>query len=346
MVSAGALLLRRGFAIAYPFIPWQRVFNVKSLQAIREAGPAMAVLFACFAANLTFGLVQQIQLGYQEGFVTSLWESVGRVLGLLGLLVVIYLKAGLAWLVLAMAGAPALAWLFNSVQLFGYRRPWLLPRLQNYHRATARKVLHTGLFFFVWQMGLVIIYGSDNLIITQFLGPDAVTQYAIPYQMFAQTLFIYNVICGSLWPAYGEAIARGDMAWVKKTLIRSFKIVLPSTGLVSLFLVIFGNQLLYFWVGPKISPSLFLNIGLAIWMIMLSFGGAMSTLLNAANVFRFQIIFIVLSIIFCLAFKCLFIYYFKLPGIIWGTIFAYGMFYILPYLLFIHKEFFKNMAVN
>ena len=147
MLSAVALLILVGFAAALPCIPWQRVFNVKSQQAILEAGPAMAVFIACFAINLPLGVVRQIQLGYQEGFATCLWESAGRVLGLAGLLLVIYLKAGLTWLVLSMAGAPALAWLLNSLVEYGFRRPWLRPRIQNYHSASARKVLHTGLFF-------------------------------------------------------------------------------------------------------------------------------------------------------------------------------------------------------
>lgn len=147
MLLALALLILAGFAAVYPFIPWERVFNVQSPQAIREAGPAMAVFVVCFLANMPLGVVRQVQLGYQEGFATSLWESAGRVLGVSGLLLVIYLKAGLVWLVLAMAGAPALAWLLNSLVEYGFRRPWLRPRLQNYHRASARKVLHTGLFF-------------------------------------------------------------------------------------------------------------------------------------------------------------------------------------------------------
>jgi O-antigen/teichoic acid export membrane protein len=342
MLSAVALLLLIGFAVAYPIIPWQRVFNVKSQQAIREAGPAMGMFIACFAANQPLGMVHQVQLGYQEGFINSLSEGGGKVLGLVGLLLVIYLKAGLFWLVMAVAGAPVLAWLFNNIFLYRVSRPWLCPRLQNFHSASARKVLHTGLFFFILQMGVILIYGSDNLIITQFLGPEAVTQYAIPYQMFSLSMVIFNIVIGPLWPAYSEAIARGDISWVRKTLSRSLRIVLLSTGLISTSLIIINNKLLYLWVGPKVTPSLLLNFGLGIWMILLTFGGAMSILLNASNIFRFQIIFISLTLIFSLIFKCIFVHYYNLPGIIWGTVLAYLIFFIIPYILFIKKKFYNE----
>jgi O-antigen/teichoic acid export membrane protein len=191
-------------------------------------------------------------------------------------------------------------------------------------------------------MGVVLIYGSDNLILTQFLGPEAVTQYAIPYQMFSLSLVIFNIIIAPLWPAYGEAIARGDISWVRKTLTRSLRLILLTTGLVSIFLIILGNKLLYLWVGSKISPSLPLNLGLGIWMVLLTVGGAMSILLNAANIFRFQILFTSLTLIFSIIFKCIFVHYFNIPGIIWGTLLAYLIFFIIPYSLFIRKKIYHD----
>jgi O-antigen/teichoic acid export membrane protein len=258
---------------------------------------------------------------------------------------VIYLKAGLVWLILAAAGAPALALLLNSLEVFGYRRPWLRPRFKKADRASAAKVLHTGLFFFVLHVCMTLIYASDNVIITQFLGPEAVTEYAVPYQMYSLSLIVFNVILTPLWPAYSEALARGDLAWVRTALSRSLKLILLATGSISLFLIIFGNTLLKFWVGPKISPSLLLNLGLGVWMVVLTFGSAMSMVLNAANIFRFQVKFVLLTLIFSLLFKSLFIYYFKLPGIVWGTILSYFIFFIIPYGIYLHKMFFTEMSL-
>ncbi len=345
LLAAVALLILVAFALAYPLVPWPRLFNVKTPQAIREAGPAMAVFLACFAVGLPLGVVQRVQLGYQEGFYNNLWESAGRLLGLAGLLVVIYLQAGLAWLVLAVAGSPVLAWLFNSCLLFGRQRPWLRPKLRNYHRDHARQVLHTGLFFFVLQVGVTLMNSSDNLIIAQFLGLEAVTQFAIPYQMFSMGIVMFNVFFSPLWPAYSEAIARHDFPWVKDTLNRSLKLILISTGLLSLFLIIFGNRLLNFWVGPAISPSLPLILGLGVWMIVLSVGTAMSQLLNATNIFRFQILYVYLTLVFSLLFKCVLVSLYKLPGIVWGSILAYVIFFILPYSLYIKKYFLRENMV-
>ena len=66
------------FILIYPYVSWEKVFNVKSALAIREAGPALAVFFLCFTANLSLGIVQSVQMGYQEGYLNNLWEILGQ----------------------------------------------------------------------------------------------------------------------------------------------------------------------------------------------------------------------------------------------------------------------------
>src|SRR5208337_4634406 len=43
-----AVFLLGLFGLAYPFVPWPRVFNVSSPLAAREAGPAVVVFLVCF----------------------------------------------------------------------------------------------------------------------------------------------------------------------------------------------------------------------------------------------------------------------------------------------------------
>src|ERR1700686_2068724 len=51
------------FAATYWLVPWARVFNVTSPAAFNEAGPAAAVLVACFLVAMPVGAFQQVRLG-------------------------------------------------------------------------------------------------------------------------------------------------------------------------------------------------------------------------------------------------------------------------------------------
>jgi hypothetical protein len=150
MLIGIAMLIAVLFFLVYPMIPWKRVFNVESLEAVQEAGPAMVVFFACFLINLPLGIVQRVQLGYQEGFQNSLWFVAGSLLGLAGVLLAIEMKSGLPWLVLAMTGGPVAAAAANSLHLFGWKRPWLRPLWTRVSESES-KILSARESFFLLQ---------------------------------------------------------------------------------------------------------------------------------------------------------------------------------------------------
>jgi len=329
-----------GFALVYPIVPWARFFNVVSELAARESGPAVAVFVVCFALNIPLWAVNRVHLGYQEGFVNSFWEIAGNVLGLMGILLAIYLRAGLPWLVLAMSGPPALASLANGAILFGVRRPWLLPRWRTGTREAALKIFRLGFLFFVLQLTGAIAYSSDNIIAARVLGAEAVTQYSVPMKMFSFVPMMMGMILIPLWPAYGEAIARGDVTWVRSTLSRSVGLSLLVAVPVSVPLVLWGGGIIRLWVGSGIAPSFLLLSGLGMWAVMSTVWGAVVMFLNGANALRVQVASALLMGVGALVTKYLLARSIGLPGIIWGTIAAQSVFVVLPMAIYIPRLLF------
>jgi O-antigen/teichoic acid export membrane protein len=318
------------FAIAYPLIPWTRAFNVSSAKAAGEVGPAMCALTGCFLLTIPLGIVYKVQSAYQEGFANSLWLGFGNLLGLSGVLLAIHLKAGLPFLVLAMAGGPAASLLINSLAMFAVRRPWLRPRWQNVTGAALRRVLRLGTLFLVIQVALAIVYSSDNIIAAQILGSSAVAEYAVTAKMFSLTPILLGLIVRPLWPAYGESISRGDVEWVRRTLIRSLKLSLFVAAFTSTILVLFGAQIINLWVGSKVAPSFLLLLGLGIWTVIGTAGDAMAMFLNGLSIIRFQAVCVVVMTCVAVTLKVVLAQSIGLPGIIWGMIIAYSSCSAIP----------------
>ena len=97
--------------------------------------------------------------------------------------------------------------------------------------------------------------------------------------MFAVIATIVTMLMMPLWPAYAEAISRGDMHWVRHTLSRTLLGVFAFTTVVSGLLLLFANKLLLWWVGPSIHPSFALMLGLAVWAILSNCGNTLSMFL-------------------------------------------------------------------
>jgi O-antigen/teichoic acid export membrane protein len=318
------------FAITYPLIPWKRAFNVSSSIAVNEVGPAMWTLTGCFLLTIPLGIVYKVRSGYQEGFSNSLWLAIGNLLGLSGVLLAIYLKAGLPFLVLAMAGGPAVALLMNSVAMFGVKRPWLRPRWRNVTSTALKRVLHLGALYLVLQVTLAVVYSSDNIIAAHILGSTAVAEYAVSAKMFSLTPILLGLVIRPLWPAYGESISRGDVEWVRKTLIRSLKLSLVVAASVSTILVLFGARIINLWVGSTIATSFPLLLGLGVWTVIQTAGDAMAMFLNGLSIIRFQAVCAVVMTCVAVTLKVALAQSIGLPGIIWGMIIAYSICSAIP----------------
>ncbi len=335
MLSGISVILAVAFAIGHSRISWQRVFNITSRSAAAEAGPAVAVFMACFLLSIPLGVVRRTQLGYQEGFINGIVDAAGRLLGLVGVLLAITMRAGLPWLVLAMAGGPVIATLLNAIEIFGYRRRGLRPRLHHITRAATQKVLSTGLLFFVLEVVGALAFASDNLVIAQVLGASAVTLYAVPMKLYQMLESGLSMVLNPLWPAYGEAAARKDNSWIRKTFGKSLAFSALLSALGSLILVVFGSRVVRLWTGSAVVPSTGLLLGLGVWTTLRISGAAVAVFLNGIGVIGFQTVTAVLMGASALILKILLSRAVGLPGIAWATTIAYTVCVAIPMMIYV-----------
>lgn len=329
ILSGIGLLIFALFALSYPFVPWPRVFNVTSHLASQEAGPALAVFVACFALSIPLGIVQRVQLGYQEGYATNLWQSLGGLLGLGGVLLVIHFRGGLTWLVLAMAGAPVLSTALNWIIHFARVRPWLLPEWKGFQAGVAQRLLATGIVFLVLQVMTLVASATDNLVIAQTIGSPAVAGYAVVQRIFSVVLLSQTFVT-PLWPAFGEAMARSDHVWARRTLSRALLISLSISTALGLILLLLGQQIVSAWVGPELVPSVSLLLGYFLWTEIGTYGGVMSTFLNSGEFVGRQVVFFSAASITALVLKIILAHVWLVPGVVWASVIGFSLFYVPP----------------
>jgi len=330
-----SLLLAGIFAISYPWVNWQWVFNIRDATLVPEAGQAMACLIGCFLLNLPLGVVIQTQNAYQEGFASSLWGAVGAVACLVSILLVVALHGGLPWLVLAMAGVFPICSMANGIVLFWYRRPWLRPRWSAVQLDAAGNILGTGVLFFVLQVASVVAYQTDNMVLAQMRGLESVTIYSVPTRLFAISPMVVGFLLTPLWPAYGEALARGDVKWIKKTLTRSMMVGLAINTPAAVLLVIFGTPIIHLWTRTNLTPPWELMVGLGIWTAMNTLNVSFSMFLNGLHVIKFQAVCAAVMACANLGLSILLTYLIGVSGVIYGTVIAQAIFVLLPLAFYI-----------
>lgn len=337
MLVVVAIALTIAFIPIYFAVPWADFMNVTDPVAVAEAGPAVAVLFGSVVLNLPLTLAHRVQLAYQRGFMNAFWNAAASVVALGGLVVAVRLRAGLPVIVLTTIGAPLLANALNWVSLFARQRPDLRPHWARGRVREARALLRVGFLFFVLQLTVAVAYQSDVLVATRLLGPEAATTYSVVYRLFMVLPALVNMLLLPLWPAYTEAIARGDTEWISRTLRRSVGVSLALTGTSSALLLLAAPAVLAAWVGPGVVAPFGLLLGMAIWAVVSNSFNAVALLLNGASVMGFQVVTALTMAIVSVGGSIVLASVFGVSGVIWGTLLAYVACSAIPITLYLPR---------
>jgi len=228
-----------------------------------------------------------------------------------------------------MSGGPVLATLINWIVLFCWSRTWLFPKLKIFNWLTAKKIFGTGAWFLIIQILTLVGNTSDNLIIAQALGASAVSSYAVTQKLFS-TAFVSQFFIAPLWPAFGEAMARADYVWARLTLNRTLILSLGISSVTAVLLLLFAKDIISLWVGSYLVPSTLLLVGFSFWLLLASYGGTMSVFLNSSSPLNKQVFFFSAASITSLVLKVVLVQKWQTAGIIWATVFGYGVFYVIP----------------
>jgi O-antigen/teichoic acid export membrane protein len=337
MLIVVAVLFAIIFGAAYGRIDWAAWLNVSGARAMAEVGPAAAVFVGLFIIALPMGIVERIRMAYQEGFLNSIAMTIGGLLGLAGLLIAIWSRASLPVLVAAVSLGPLIALGGNGYRLFRSDRPSLRPRLALADRAMVLRLAKVGFLFLVLQIAVAVAYQSDVVVAAAVLGPEAAATYAVTLKVFLLVPTLVAIYLATLWPAYTEAFARGDAAWVRGTLWRSILIAFGTSLASSVILVLAGPWLIETWTGGKIQPPEALLIGAAVWAVLSATFNAIAILLNALSVVLFQVVVATVMAVGSIFLSVSFAGIIGLPGVILGTVVAYAVCSALPVLLYLPR---------
>ncbi|WP_242046805.1 oligosaccharide flippase family protein [Calothrix parietina] len=292
-----SLLLLLLFLLIYPSIPWERVFNISSVLAKEEVGAAIFVCWVVFILRLLLSIPGRIYGAYQEGYWYQIWTAIGSILSVISLIFAIHLHANLPLLILAGFGTVLIGDVLCAIHLFGFHRKWLAPKYKYFNLFQCRWLLKTGFQFWIVQISAILIFQTDLIIVAQLFGASAVASYGITLRLFSLILYISSSFTISLWPAYSEALSRGDYSWIKHTFKMSVLISFIWSVCVGSLLVIFSPQLVYLLANKEVIPDIALLLAMLVTTVLNSIAQCVAMLANGLGELKLQTIFAPVSAI-------------------------------------------------
>ncbi|HWA08594.1 MAG TPA: lipopolysaccharide biosynthesis protein [Opitutaceae bacterium] len=250
----GAVLAVAAVGVAERIDP-AALFNLVDPAVRAQAPAAVAVTLLLFCLNFPLGLAQRLAYSRQQGWMHNISLAAGGVGALGGIVLAAHRHWGLPGIIAATLVPLLLA---NAVLLVIQlaQLGWLDFRLPRCRRATLRELFGLGAYFGVQQLQLIIMLALPQVVISTTLGAAAVTPYNLAQRLFNLFAVIQNAFMLPLWPAYSDALAKGEFAWIRRTLFRSLAATLLLTLAPMALGAAFARPVLTAWIGASHAADL------------------------------------------------------------------------------------------
>jgi O-antigen/teichoic acid export membrane protein len=321
LCAIGLLVALIGIVLALA-LPWSTLLNVKSPQAVSELVPGIIMAFVVYAVGFPFSITNKIYSGYQQGYYINLWNIAASFLSLLALVITTQAHGGLPVLVLAAFGARQLVLGLSTVFVMS-RHPDLAPEPRRVGKSYLRQLLVLGGMFIALQASALLLNQTDNILIARALGPESVAIYGTCWRLFSYILMLQGLFLSPLWPAYGEAYARQDIHWIRRTLRLSVVGSLIVTISLCGVLILLVRDITRLWVGAAFIPPMRLVLGVALLQVIRAWTEPFVIFLNGISRLRAQMIYGLGTAVLSLVLRVLLVNRLGLEGVIFGTVLAY-----------------------
>ena len=317
-------------AVVFHIVDWGSLLGLSDPHLISQARTCILISFAFFLLSLPLNLANRVLGGYQQVHVSNYFAMGNSLLGLIAIVVTILVRGSIVQLMLFYSCAMLTGTLAMNVWLAVWSKPWIRPYPSRVERSRAKALFGQGSLFFLLQLTGIVVFNSDNLVITHYLGAAEVTPYSIAWRLTSYASLLQAMLIPSFWPAFTEAYHKEDMAWVRRTYRNLSRKSLLVVAAAALFLGLFGRMIIRAWAGAAASPPPLLLWTMAAWAVLVSVTTNQALLLTATSRLKLEATVALLAAFFNLVFSILLVQHIGAEGVILGTFLSFALFMIVP----------------
>lgn len=272
--------------VIYLMVDWGAFFGIAPSSGNDSINFAVLVSLFIFTLRLATSPLCKIYNAFQEIYLYQIWAVLGNVLSISLLFLSVFLKASLPILLLSYFGSLLVGEILAITNMLGFKRKWLQPKVQYFRWKHANWLLRTGFFFWLAQISTIAMFQTDLIIVTRMFGASEVASYGTSLKFFAYLGTLSLAFVSPLWPAYGEALARGDIDWIDRTFKKSILFNLKWSLPLSIVLFFAVPVLIRNWIGETSEPSISLTLAILISSVVTVVAHCVGMLANGLSEIR------------------------------------------------------------
>jgi O-antigen/teichoic acid export membrane protein len=250
------------------FLDWSRILNTPS-DMTEELSKLALIVFSFFCMQIVLKTINTILIADQKSAKSAFLDMLGQLVALVIIFVLTSTTSGsLLNLGLALGFAPIFILIIASFFFFNKDYRSFTPSFKYVRIDQGKDIFKLGSKFFIIQIAAIVIYQTNNIIISQICGPKEVTVYNIAFKYFGILSMGFTIILTPFWSAFTEAKVLNDYEWMNK-ILKKLKMAWGILVLGALFLLLFSQYFYYLWIGDSVIIPF--NVSLSIFAYIIVF---------------------------------------------------------------------------
>jgi O-antigen/teichoic acid export membrane protein len=285
-----------------------------------ELKTVLLTILVMIVISFVLSLFKSFYYATQQASKVELAMLIYQVLVLIGIFVLLqYFTRNLLFIALIYGCSNIIVGLLFSILFFKEHKK-IQPKISSFEKNKVKDLMGLSLAFFCIQLCMIVIFTTDNLIITNLIGPEEVTTYDIVYKLFQVVITISVIAQEPFWALYTDAYQKKDYKWIKQTLNRLNLLFLLFVGFV-VGLYFLSETIISFWIQKDLNISKSLIFFISLFVLIRVYGSIYMYLLNALGKVKIQMWLYVFGAIINIPLSIFLVEYFDLgsSGVILGT---------------------------
>ena len=284
------------FFVSNIFIDWTKVFNT-SADLQRVLTILMPIVFCTFFIRLVLRLITTIYAADQNHSMPGKVDFIIQA----GSLIMIWIITRTSEGSLLIFGSffsilPLLVLLGLNLYSFSGIYKNYKPALSYFDRKFLNNIFGLGIYFFIIQLGWIVITSTDNLIISKLFSPEEVVPYNISFKLFGLTNMLFVIIVTPYWSSFTEAYYNKDYQWIKNSM-KSLRKFVFLFWIICLIILLCSNFLYDIWLGESVEVPFELSSLMFVYTSIIIYLTPLNYFLNGTGKIRIQLI---LTVVFAL----------------------------------------------
>ena len=277
----------------FGLVNWKSFFKVEA-NFSDNLTIVMNISIICMCVSFVMEICKSVYLALQKNHITNLMGLVQQALMLFSVVILKkYTNGNLVFVAIAYGISNLVVELFFTLKLFKYNRDFI-PKVKYFSREEAKDTTGLGIQFFIIQIAAMILYATDNIIITQICGPVQVTPYTTANKLFSMITAVFSIMIAPYWSAITVRKVAGDISGIKKAEKKMLRLWKMAT-IGCIFLIIVFKPVVHIWLQRDMTFQPGLIPLMAVYAIVYMWNAVYSQIGNGLSLMKVSVIIAIIQ---------------------------------------------------